>query len=255
MAKIKKSPVVESQEPVAQEPVEEVKTPEPVVAKPEPVVEAPAEPLNEPVAEVKPAPIAPQAPQAPAAPMAPQAPQAPKAPIAPMAKAIEVKPKASPAAGFEKSLEDIRANGSAMQKMVVNNLSNYVKEMMPGRVMSADNINRQQNILWSTIKIVIESEKDFANSFPLIIEFFRNYRMVGDKKGPFHDDYLYRGTEHTTMSSTESMYFLGMLNLLTAVVESKSKKQATTTVDLNRVLSEQIYSDEGRNRVINFFHM
>lgn len=239
------------------EAVEEVKTPEATQVATE-AVQAPVE-APKPVKEEAPAPATIEKPKVEAK-VAPK--EEPKPASAPEVK--EAKPAKQEAKQeapkqqantktFADQVAEAKASESPMLRMVAQNMEKYVEGMTPGKVIAPEMINRFQSMLWSTIKRVVESPKDFTPCFNLIIEFFRNYTLVDGKRHVFHADYLFRGAEHTTMSYIQSKHFFGMLNTLTLAAETKNRKQVTSMVDLNRVLSHQVFSDAGRNRVINYF--
>ena len=238
------------------EAVEEVKAPEATQVATE-AVQAPVE-APKPVKEEVPAPATIEEPKVEAKVAPKEEPKpAPKAPEAKEAKPAkqEVKQETPKQDNkeFAAKVAEAKASESPMLRMVAQNMEKYVEGMTPGKVIAPEMINRYQSMLWSTIKRVVESPKDFTPCFNLIIEFFRNYTLVDGKRHVFHADYLFRGAEHTTMSYIQSKHFFGMLNTITIAAESKNKRQVTSMVDLNRVLSHQVFSDAGRNRVINYF--
>lgn len=222
--------------PVAQE------APKAPVEAPKPIVSTEAKAPEQPKAEVKAEPAPAPAPVK----------EEPKA----EPEKVVVKPTQAPKVAGKKDLAAMVAeakNGSSILRMVAQNMEKYVDGMTPGKVLAPDMLNRYQSMLWSTIKRVVETETDFKACFDLIIEFFRNYTMVDGKRHVFHADYLFRGSEYSTMSHIQNKHFFGMLNTLSIASESKNKRQVTSMVDLNRVLSHQVFSDAGRNRVINYF--
>ena len=236
------------------EAVEEVKVPEATQVATE-AVQAPVE-APKPVKEEAPAPVTIEEPkvETKVAPKEePKPAPAPKAPEAKPAKVEAPKQQQANTKAFAEQVAEAKASDSPMLRMVAQNMEKYVEGMTPGKVIAPEMINRYQSMLWSTIKRVVESPKDFTPCFNLIIEFFRNYTLVDGKRHVFHADYLFRGAEHTTMSYIQSKHFFGMLNTITLAAETKNRKQVTSMVDLNRVLSHQVFSDAGRNRVINYF--
>ena len=232
-----------------------VEAPKPAEATPV-VQEAPKAPVEAPKPAVSTEAKAPEQPKAEI--KAELAPEVTPAPVKeePKPEKVVVKPTQAPKAAGKKDLTAMVAeakNGSSMLRMVAQNMEKYVDEMTPGKVLAPDMLNRYQSMLWSTIKRVVETDTDFKACFDLIIEFFRNYTMVDGKRHVFHADYLFRGSEYSTMSHIQNKHFFGMLNTLSIASESKNKRQVTSMVDLNRVLSHQVFSDAGRNRVINYF--
>lgn len=161
-------------------------------------------------------------------------------------QATEEKPELD---AWTQKIETLKAKGTAMERMVVQTLEEYVTKMRPGNIMSVSEINQQQLQLWRIIKLVIESADGFSTCYPLIIAYARQY-----KDACFHDRLLYRGMEHITLDKDTATYYLGSLNVIKLAATSKSKKEALAQVDLNRVMNEHIFSDDGRNRVIQYFN-
>lgn len=149
---------------------------------------------------------------------------------------------------FEQKLDRLLVEGTSLEKMIVSSLIKYVESMHPGKMLSAQELNQNQLNLWRLIRLAIESEKDFDSCYPLIIEFAREY-----KDAAFHDRYLYRGMENINMDKDNLTYFLGSLNVIKLAATSRNKREAMAQVDLSRVMNEKIFSEEGRNRVIQYF--
>lgn len=219
-------------------------------------VQAAAEPAaeettaaQEPVATVATEEVAEQAP-ADAEPVATETSEPAQTPAEPMQDTAEQPAEEEPAVdAWTQKIETLKAKGSAMERMVVQTLEEYVTKMRPGNIMSVSEINQQQLQLWRIIKLVIESADGFATCYPLIIAYARQY-----KDACFHDRLLYRGMEHITLDKDTTTYYLGSLNVIKLAATSKSKKEALAQVDLNRVMNEHVFSDDGRNRVIQYFN-
>lgn len=160
-------------------------------------------------------------------------------------------PVTKPADGateIEDRLSNMLSSGSSLEKVVAQTLQDYAVKMKPGNVLSVDELNQQQLQLWRVIRLVIESGDDFQSCYTFIIDFARAH-----KDDVFHDRYLYRGMDNISLDKDTATYFMGSLNVIKVAATSKNKREAVAQVDLNRVMNEQVFSEEGRNRVISYF--
>lgn len=194
-----------------------------------------------------------QAPAEAAAPVVTE--QAPEAAPAATEEVVTAAPAAKTAkedkaetSALDTKLDKLAAEGTTLQKTIVQTLRDYVAAMRPGRIILDEVINQQQLQLWRIIRLVIESEADFKENYTLLIEFAREHQ-----EGAFNDRYLYRGMETINLDKEQTRHFQGSLNVLKLAATSKNKREAMAQVDLDRVMNVNVFSEDGRNRVIAYF--
>lgn len=149
---------------------------------------------------------------------------------------------------WQAKIDDLKTTGTNTERMVVSTMESYTKKMAPGMINSEVEIGQNQVTLWRMIKLVVESEENFTKGFDLVIAYAKQYQ-----DGCFNDRYLFRGMEHIPLDKINAAHFLGMLNVIKLAATSKNKREAMAQVDLNRVMNEQIFSEDARNRVISYF--
>lgn len=149
---------------------------------------------------------------------------------------------------WEAKIEGIKANGTRSEKNVVNALEGYVVKMAPYSVLTQEAMIAQQMLLWRTVRNVIEEPKDFEAGYTLLIDYARQYKNTS-----FSDHNLYRMMDQIPLDKESAKYFQASLNVITIAASVKNRKDAVKQVDLNRVMNERVFSEVGRNNVINYF--
>lgn len=163
---------------------------------------------------------------------------------------ISQKPIAQPqdVSKFEKRVNEIKAKGNTLQKLIVNVFEKYVVDMAPGKPVEEKNLHRSQMQLWNVLKNTLENEDGFEDNWKLVISFFREY-----KDGALGKSYPYRGLDNITVISAEqNQALMNLLNLLTISGGIVDKKSVQKYVRLDKAI-HRIFSEEVRQRVVNYY--
>lgn len=151
---------------------------------------------------------------------------------------------------FEAKINRLRQSGTAAQKSVIAKMDLYFAQMKPGLPVDPVKGGAHQLAFYMALRQVCETEMtEFREAFKLILEYFRQY-----KDGALGDRYIFRFTENIQLTNTAMRPFLGLINLLRVAAEAKSREQVLKQVDLTRSL-ETGFSDQARQRIIQFFHV
>lgn len=164
------------------------------------------------------------------------------------AKTEPVKEEAPKLSAWDAKIAEIKLQGTDFQKMVVETLEKYIVDMRPKTVITETLMNQSQLQLWRVIRLTIESEEEFAACYPLIIAYFKHYA-----NDVFDERYLFRGSDTIPLDAETMKYFLGSLNVLKIAASVNNRRDVSKQVDLGRVMNENVFSGEARNRVIAFF--
>lgn len=150
---------------------------------------------------------------------------------------------------FQKKLAEVLAKGTVEQVSLITKLNAYIEEMKPGKPMSGDQGVIFQHQLWRTIFTTVENSPadQFKNLWSIILAFFHEYA-----DGVFHESYVYRFSESWKFSKIELDGFQRIINLLKVSANPKTRGETTKQVDLDKTLSLP-FSEEGRNRLLNFY--
>lgn len=149
---------------------------------------------------------------------------------------------------WDAKIAEIKLQGTDFQKMVVETLEKYIVDMRPKTVITETLMNQSQLQLWRVIRLTLESEEEFAACYPLIIAYFKHYA-----NDVFDERYLFRGSDTIPLDAETMKYFLGSLNVLKIAASVNNRRDVPKQVDLGRVMNENVFSGEARNRVIAFF--
>lgn len=152
---------------------------------------------------------------------------------------------------FQTYIENIKQNGTVHAKSLIVSIENYMREMAPGIPMDNDKGARFQHTLWKTIYQVVENVPvdEFRKCWNIILSYFNNYK---ERKSVFNERYVFRFSEYWVWPEDELSAFQRTLNILILTANPETRNQELRHVDLDRSL-ELGYSDEGRQRIINFY--
>ena len=132
---------------------------------------------------------------------------------------------------------------------VRHDLSEYIKNMAPGKVINETTGSFHQVKFFNVMLAVINrySDDDFRASMNILVELFRK-----EAKGVFGEQYVFRFMEHVELSSPRIKLFQRLLNMFIVMAEPKSRKAAMKQLNWQETLSGEITND-GRNRVLKYF--
>lgn len=172
------------------------------------------------------------------------------APAEKVREIISQKPVAQPqdVSKFEKKLNEVKADGTALEKMIVTTLEAYVKTMAPGVINEEQVIHRAQMQLWNVLKNTLEAEENFDNNWKLVISFFRQYR-----DGALGGSSPFRGLDSIKgISAEQNQAFMNVINLLIVTAGLTNKKDVSKHTRLDKSI-HSIFKESVRQRVINYY--
>ena len=224
----------ETQEPTATPEPTPAPTPEPTPAP----TEAPA---------VTPAPTV-----APVAPVFDPTPVTPAPTAAPIP--VDADGKSKDETEFDEHIELILQAGTTAEQQLVGYLNRYVENMAPGKILSESAGATEQAMLWSAILRVIRNEAEFQNLFSLLLAFFRRHRVhASGNRGALHEGCTFRHMDTISLDGDHTKAFQRVLNLLTIASQSTNHRQTMAQVDINRTMANGVFTDDDRQRVMNYF--
>ena len=166
--------------------------------------------------------------------------------------AAETKPTLTPQEptpkGFAGKIHTLKKTGTPQQKSVIDQMTQYLESMAPGQYQSPQTLVQNQLLLYSVIRHVLDSETEFHNCYPLLVDYFREY-----KDTTLNERYLHRGVEYLPLDKDTLALFQGVLNAIIAIVDRGTPQQAAKIIDINRTFKEGILSDAARERIISYY--
>lgn len=151
---------------------------------------------------------------------------------------------------FSDTVLKIKKTGTAVQRALVSQLDQYVTAMKPSTPIDAVAGARQQTNLWRIIQNVIERSGDeFKPCYALLLAYFEEY-----KNDVFHERYVFRFAENTSLSSTELATYQQMINLIKLTCSPVGRAQALRQVDLGRTMKNNI-SEPARQNILEFYNV
>lgn len=170
----------------------------------------------------------------------------------PAANAAESKPTLTPQEpapkGFAGKIHTLKKTGTPQQKSVIDQMTQYLENMAPGQYQSPQTLVQNQLLLYSVIRHVLDSETEFHTCYPLLVDYFREY-----KDTTLNERYLHRGVEYLPLDKDTLALFQGVLNAIIAIVDRGTPQQAAKIIDINRTFKEGILSDATRERIISYY--
>lgn len=127
-------------------------------------------------------------------------------------------------------------------------LENYIEVMNPRRPENVAVFKAQQVSLWNAVHKVAEREDDFIEGMNIILN---NFRQHGDSNSVFHAYNVFRGTDVSPLAPEVLVAFQRYVTLLQLAAGSKNFSKLN--IDLNKAITEGVFSDDARNRLFAFF--
>ena len=150
---------------------------------------------------------------------------------------------------FADTIAKIKTSGTVGQRSLVAQLEQYIAAMKPGMPVEIAAGSRNQISLWRTIQNMIERSGDeFTNLYSLLLAYFEAY-----KDDVFHEIYVFRFAENTTLPPDELDSYQQMINLIKLTCSQKGRDVALRQVDLGRTMKSNI-SESGKQRVLGFYN-
>lgn len=176
--------------------------------------------------------------------------ETPAVPTEPVTDTPTVKEIVKPVpVGFDAVMLDIKQNGTAAQKNLINALSLYVSNMSPHIQQTDDGGAKQQYNLWKAIQTVIEQSEpnEFKKLWNIILAYFQQY-----KQSVFHDRYIYRYSEFWQWSEDHLTALQRLINIIKLTSDPATRAVGLRKVSLDRSLEVGI-SDAARQKLTNFY--
>lgn len=151
---------------------------------------------------------------------------------------------------FQEQTRDAHAAGGAGTKALIDYLDQYVERMAVNQPENPAVWNQQQVALYNTIFRVLETEEDFDKNFSILLAYFKEH---SDAKGVFHASNNFRGLENASLAADQRSAFLKICQLINAASRVKQFNQIQMNID--RAVSEGIFSEDARRRVFNFLQV
>lgn len=147
---------------------------------------------------------------------------------------------------FMEFVARIKESGTEGEKMVVENMEIYLSVMDGTRLLTIDDITREQQRLYSLIKNVGRREKDFRKTVVALRAYFKEYH-----NSVFHDKRINRGHENLRISADERKAFFNYLQLFKIFAEVNDLKDVKKSVDVSRSLTNPAIPAEVKDRYVS----
>lgn len=132
---------------------------------------------------------------------------------------------------------------------VMSVLATYADKMAPRKPVTDALVIEQQRLLFEALsKTINDSEGDFEALMKAVMAWFEQHRA-----GVCHETRLFRGMDNIPLSVQDRSAFQRLLNMFKLLSEPQGRKLAIKQVDLNTTLQYGV-TENGKNRVMNFFH-
>lgn len=149
---------------------------------------------------------------------------------------------------FNQYVEKIKLTGNKELLFIIQSFETYISKMAPGIPVTNRDGAKNQEVLWTAIKNVIENhDKDFRKSWNLVTNYFKNY-----SKHCFSFEYVHRFTEHIALSSTDNR----LMEEVYAILMESAKQNTTTGIKwLNFDAALKVgLTEKSRSKLLNFYN-
>lgn len=144
----------------------------------------------------------------------------------------------------------VKTNGDQVVINSINSIMSYIKDMAPNQPMDTTSGARNQYLLFSAIKGIIDySTIDFETGFVTLLRLFDEF-----KNFTFNERYLFRFTESLSMSLDDRKAFNQILNLLVLTAPVEGRSAAIKQVSFQKALQNS-FTEEGKRKVLGFFNV
>lgn len=153
---------------------------------------------------------------------------------------------------FEKFERKILNEGGEFEKSLVLGLQEYLEFMKPKKPVSPDEGLKKQRELLQHIKgtLRIQDNKDFKKCWKLLIKYFAEHTQYGKA---LHETYINRFTEHWSTGPDQLNAFRDLTHLLKETAQ-KGISNVQKTVSLDAVVKSGYFTEEERNKLIDFYN-
>ena len=127
-------------------------------------------------------------------------------------------------------------------------LDSYIEHMNPRKPENVPMFNSQQVSLWTAIYQVLEREDDFHEAMGVLLNYFRKH---GGTNEVFHSYNVFRAMDTVPLDSDRIRAFQNIVTLLQ--IAASSVQFNKMNIDLNKAVTEGVFSEEARNRIFSYF--
>ena len=151
---------------------------------------------------------------------------------------------------IQEYLDDIKVNGTVLQKNLIAALDKYLEDLKPRKPVTVDKGANIQYLFWKTLHSVIEnsSQEEFKSLWTIVLAYFNLF-----KDDAFHERYVYRFAEYWAANEDELSAFQRLLNLIKLTADPKERALGLKQVNVEKSL-ELIFSEQGRQKLLNFYN-
>lgn len=180
----------------------------------------------------------------------------PTPPPAPTKVTATAKPtQPAKALSHKEIVEKYLVGADVNRQFLISTLEEYIRELAPRKVISDKNGANIQMRLWTTIKNLInrdQSYDEFKTTWNVILSYYREY---GDERDVLGMRYSNRFFHEWPGTFDDSMCFQLIIQLLQITVEPDQNRRARAMrlVNLDRCFPANIFSDDARQRVFQYY--
>lgn len=147
-------------------------------------------------------------------------------------------------------LIDLKENGTTTQKNLIAALDKYLEDLKPRKPIANNKGADTQYLFWKTLWSVVEhsTQEEFKSLWTIVLAYFDKY-----KNDAFNERYVYRFAEYWNANVDELTAFQRLLNLIHLTADPKQRSLGLKQVNVDKSL-EMIFSEQGRQKVLNFYH-
>ncbi len=150
---------------------------------------------------------------------------------------------------FGRLLKHVKAEGTVVEKQLVQRMEAYLDAMAPGKVMSPQSGASYQYELWNILEFAFDKapREEFNSLWTLLLGFFKEH-----ENGALGPRYVNRFSQHWMQAAIKLTGLQRLINLLMVTARPENRVQGLKTVDIDRTLTDGI-TPEGRSRILNFY--
>lgn len=147
-------------------------------------------------------------------------------------------------------INDLKQNGTTTQKNLIAALDKYLDDMKPRKPIANNKGADTQHLFWKTLWSVIEhsSQEEFKSLWTIVLAYFDKF-----KNDAFNERYVYRFAEYWNANVDELSAYQRLLNLIHLTADPKQRTLGLKQVNVDKSL-ELIFSEQGRQKVLSFYH-
>lgn len=150
---------------------------------------------------------------------------------------------------FETSIDAMKARKIPEVSSLIVSMEQYISAMAPGKSMTPEHGNRQQELLASALFGVLNTQGDtFKLCWSVALAYFNEY-----KTSVFNERYVYRFSEYWTKEISVLSTFQRLINLMIVTADPETRAAASRQeVSIDKTLKVG-FTDLARQNLLNFY--